>query len=208
MYRISKTRELFIIFLGLLFPIIIGIYSFNKRIHPISHMLQFTELVQQPDDITCGPASISMLMSYYDKDLTVNEIKKITKTVWYNYDGRDFGMTAPELVRLSLSHYGFRSHLKYGKIDNLKFTIALGKPCIVLIRSGEWNWHYVVVIGFDQEYIYYANPSSGEIEGLSTNEFDNSWNWSFDLHGRECGFWGKFFLKAVEIYPNSYIFVD
>jgi hypothetical protein len=79
MSKIQRTRELFIIFLGLLFPIIIGIYSLNKINHPVSHMLQFTELVQQPDDITCGPASISMLMSYYEKDLSVNEIKKIGK---------------------------------------------------------------------------------------------------------------------------------
>ena len=147
-------------------------------------------------------------MYFYNLDVSVNDVKKITKTVWYNWSGRDVGMTSPNFMTYALKHFGFNSKMKYGKIIDLKHTISNGKPCIVLVRSGEWNWHYVLTCGYDAEYIFFANPTTGEIEGLSTDEFYSAWSWNSDLRGRTCSQLPKYFLKGIEIYPNSYIFVE
>lgn len=192
----------------LLFSIVIGIDSALQSTHPNSHMLQISHLVQQPDDITCGPTSVCMFMSYYGIDVSVDEIKKITKTVWYSYGGRDIGMTVPSMISFTLNHYGFKNKIFYGNMERLKHFIASGRPCVVLVRSGEWNWHYVLVNGFNETYIFYANPSSGELEALSTIEFRDAWDWSGDLKGRNCGILQKYFLKTMEIYPNSFIALE
>ena len=171
-------------------------------------MVNFIDLLTQPDDITCGPTSAAMLLRYYGKDVEIDKIKKITRTVWFNKGGKDFGMTAPELVRRSLQHYGLNSFVKYGNLHDLERIICKNNPCIVLLRSGEWNWHYVVVVGYDSEFIFFANPTNGEIVGLSRSEFYRSWEWSGDMRGNDCSWYVAFWLRALEIYPCSYVYVD
>lgn len=203
-----KHREKTIISAVLFLALVIGVSSWIGKSHPPSYKIDLNHLIQQPDDITCGPTSVSMLMYFYNLNVSVDDVKKITKTVWYTWSGRDIGMTSPNLVLSALKYFGFNSKIKYGKIIDLKHTISSGKPCIVLVRSGEWNWHYVLICGYDKDYIFFANPSTGEIQGLSTDEFYASWSWNADLRGRLCGQLAKYFLKGIEIYPNSYIFVE
>ena len=171
-------------------------------------MNHFMDLITQPDDITCGPTSTAMILRFYGKNVEVNEIKKITKTVWYSKGDKDFGMTAPELIRICLKKYNLNAKIKTGNIKKLKCVVGSGKPCIVLIRSGEWNWHYVIVIGYDKEMIYYANPTDAEIDALSVDEFDRAWNWTSDIRGRSCSWWISFWLRVLEIYPRTYVYVD
>lgn len=170
-------------------------------------MNSFVDLIVQPDDITCGPTSVAMILRFHGIDAKVEDIKKITKTVWYTSNGRDFGMTAPSLVRDSFSSYGLSAVLKKGDIRHLKKVVSSGVPVITLMRSGEWNWHYVVVTGYGNGYIYFANPSNGEIEGLGEKEFYSSWNWKSDIRGKDRSWWIAFWLNSLEIYPCSYVYV-
>ena len=202
------SQDIFLLSFGLLIAIFIGLQAQFDKTYPPEHLIGITHLVQQPDDITCGPTTMCMMMSYYGLEKEIDEIKKITKTVWYSFSGRDFGMTAPVMIQSGLNYFNFNSKLKYGNIKNLKHMIGLGKPCIVLVRSGEWNWHYILVYGYNKDYIFFVNPSSGELEGLSSDEFAAAWSWYSDLRGRDCGFLPKNFLKSLEIYPNSYIYVE
>ena len=177
-----------------------------RKDYPLRYMNNFIDFLQQPDDITCGPTSTAMLLRFYSKNVSIEEVKKITKTVWFSYDGKDFGMTAPELIRNALDHYGCNAILSNGFIKDLKRVLSKGKPCIVLVRSGEYSWHYIVVVGYNEEMIFYANPSDGNLSGLSEYEFTRAWNWNGDLSGRDCSWWISFWLKALEIYPYSYIY--
>ena len=199
----------YLILSGFLFcATFIGISSWIGKSYPAVFNIEINHLVQQPDDITCGPTSVCMLLYFYNKNISVDEIKKITNTVWYSWNGRDVGMTSPSYIVSSLKYFGLHSRQKYGNLNNLKHQISHGTPCILLVRSGEWNWHYVLVCGYSENYIFYANPTTGEIEGLSTDEFYSAWSWNSDLRGRTCGQLPKYFLKGIEIYPNSYIFVE
>ena len=111
-------------------------------------------------------------------------------------------------IRLEVKKYNLNAKIKTGNIKKLKCVVGSGKPCIVLIRSGEWNWHYVIVIGYDKEMIYYANPTDAEIDALSVDEFDRAWNWTSDIRGRSCSWWISFWLRILEIYPRTYVYVD
>lgn len=171
-------------------------------------MNKFVDLLVQPDDITCGPTSTAMLLRFYGVDANINEVKKITKTVWYKKDGKEFGMTAPVFIRDCLVSYGFSASLKKGDLRHLKKIISSGNPAISLVRSGEWNWHYIVVVGYGDGFIYFANPTNGEVEGLSESEFMSAWNWSSDLRGSRRSWWIAFWLSVLEIYPCSYVYVE
>jgi ABC-type bacteriocin/lantibiotic exporter with double-glycine peptidase domain len=149
-----------------------------------------------------------MLLRHYGKDVNVDEVKAITKTVWAKRPEGDIGMTLPSLVRDAVAHYGLKAQLGYGGIDLLKHRVAMGSPSIVLVRSGEYAWHYVVVVGYDEESIFFANPTLGEVRGLSSDEFSRAWSWSGDMEGRDCGQLGSFLLVGLEIYPNSFVWVE
>lgn len=181
---------------------------FSQNSHPSSHMTPFVDLMQQPDDITCGPTSVAMLLRYYKKYANLDDIKKITKTVWFHYKDRDYGMTSPEMVRNSLDYFGCQAKLGLGSLSRLKNEISKNNPCIVLVRSGEYNWHYVVVVGYGDGMVFYANPTNAEIVGISESEFMAAWSWDSDLYGRKCSYFVAFWLRSIEIYPNSYVYVE
>lgn len=202
------SSELRWIAASLMVVIIIALNGYNERKFPSSYTVPFTFLEMQPDDITCGPTSALMVLRYYGKSPSLDEIKRKTRTVWYSRQGRDIGMTAPAYVQVALQSYGLKSILTNGDIRRLKHLVALGKPCIVLVRSGEWSWHYVVVVGYDRGFIYYANPSNGMVEGLAEVYFERAWNWRSDLLMRECSWWPLFWLRSLEIYPNSLVYID
>lgn len=197
-----------VIFLILLLIFLLSFLNFYGNYSKKYYSTSFVDFLKQPDDITCGPTCAAMLLRFYGKDVTVDEIKLKTKTVWFTYKNQDFGMTAPEMIKNSLQEYGLNSFLKTGDLRKIKYYISQNKPCIVLVRSSEYNWHYVVVTGYDGDFIYFANPATGETQGLSQQEFLASWDWSGDLMGRKCSWWIAFWLRSLEIYPCCYVFVD
>jgi ABC-type bacteriocin/lantibiotic exporter with double-glycine peptidase domain len=180
----------------------------NKYNFPNSYKISFLDLLQQPDDITCGPTSTAMILRHYGIFADIDKVKKITKTVWYTHDGRDFGMTSPELIHICLKKFGLNAKMKCGNINELKYILSKNNPVIVLVRSGEWNWHYVVVVGYDKDMIFFANPSSGELEGLSVHEFKLAWDWRGDLKGNICNYLFSFWLRTLEIYPNTLVYIQ
>ncbi len=176
--------------------------------HPEACILPFSDVVLQPDDITCGPACVTMLLRHYGIDADVDDVKEWTRTVWLKKDEGDIGMTLPSYIVDALEHYGLDGRLSYGDIDSLKRKVAMSKPCVVLVRSDEYSWHYVLVVGYDEKMIFFANPSVGEVRGLSTKEFEAAWSWKGDLEGRECGSLMSFLVRGVEVYPNSFVWVN
>jgi len=205
MFLSSELRNIALFLSAVL---IIALLRHKDLSHPALYSISFDTLAEQPDNITCGPTSAIMILRYYGIEASLSDVKKKTKTVWYTSHGKDFGMTAPALIQNALMSYGLNGRLNYAGIDRLKNLVARGKPCIVLVRSGEWNWHYVVVTGYERDVIYFANPASGKIEGLVVEEFEKAWNWQGDLLGRECSRWILFWLRGLEIYPYSIIYID
>lgn len=155
--------------------------------HPPAHDISPFPLIAQPDEITCGPTSATMVLAKYGIDRTVSEVEVKTKTKWFRYKGRDIGMTAPEYVATALTQLGVPSSLKGGGLDELKHYVGLGRPVIVLVRSGEYLWHYFVVVGYDEQDVVIADPAGGRRYNMRADSFLGAWAFDFDLDGNPMG---------------------
>lgn len=165
--------------------------AWNKRCeHPSSYEVDFV-LLEQPDQITCGPTSATMLLKSYGIDASLEDVKDKTKTEWFKYDGNSIGMTFPECIPIALKSYGLSARKTRGSLKKVKNLVSQGRPPIVLVRSGVKTWHYVVVIGYTEELVIVADPGYGQRREMTTDDFVGSWDFSTNMRGesmdQECG---------------------
>ena len=184
------------------------IYSFGifERTHLDEHSIPFNIQIVQPDHITCGPVTAQMLIHYYgNTKVTLDEIKSLTKTVWFSYEGQDFGMTSPNYISVALNRFGIDNRIRRGNLDVIKHYLCKNKPCIVLVRSGEFTWHYLVIIGFDKDFVYICD-TNGTSYSQSNKIFIKSWNWETDTQGTAYKY-NQYclLLHMIEVYSNTFI---
>lgn len=153
--------------------------------YPDKFVIHNFPLHKQPDKITCGPTSLKMLLEYYGKEHSVDEIKKKTKTELFVYQGEKIGGTAPDQMKQALSHFDVPGELVHADIHKLKKHVSEGRPCIALVRTGKMMWHWLVVIGYEEGKIYTADPSSGKKKVRKTSIFQKAWKFTHDLRGRD-----------------------
>ena len=151
--------------------------------HPESHEVADFPLIEQPDQITCGPTSAAMLLQKYGKTVTIDEVKAQTKTQWFTHTDKPVGMTSPEYIALAMNHFGVPSQMMQGDINRLKHYVSQNKPSVVLLRSGKLYWHYVVVVGYDENNIIIADPGWGKRRVLPLADFLGAWNFVTDMNG-------------------------
>lgn len=193
----------------LLSIVIVYLYGLEERTHPDEHTIPFTTTISQPDDITCGPACAAMILRHYGKEVTVEQVKALTKTVWFTHRSQDIGMTSPDYLPVAMNKLGVPSQMKYGNIDTLKHYVAQGRPCIALVRSGERLWHYIVIRGFTPDKVLVADPSGGELYDMDIDKFVGCWSWDADMDGQPCGSdYIVTLLRVAEVYPYTFICPD
>ena len=203
--------------------------------HPETYKIKNFKTALQPDNITCGPTSAFMVLEHHQISTNLDEVKAKTKTEWFDIDGHKIGMTSPDYIVAAMKNYGLKASLRIGELKEIKYYVSKGRPVIVLLRSGKWTWHYVVVIGYDKDGIWIANPASGAEEKISTEIFLSSWNFKTDMGGNKvvdicsfCNGLGQIFptilgkcdvcggtgiagdflnrlIQAADIKPNTYI---
>lgn len=198
------------VFIFLILSIILLCFAGQEeRTHPDEHAIEFHSILEQPDNITCGPTSATMILCHYGKQITPNEVKSHSKTVWYTYNGQDIGMTGPDYLAIAMNNFGIPSSVRFGDIDVLKHYISQDRPCIVLIRSSEHLWHYIVVYGFTKDEFMIANPSGGRSYLMNQETFQGCWSWNSDSDGNPCqnGYLCTL-LQMMEVYPNTFICPD
>lgn len=151
--------------------------------YPEVFEIVFDTLIKQPDLITCGPASTTMVLNCYGVNVKFDEVKDKTKTEWFYYDNKPIGMTSPEFITSTMNFFIVPAKLKRGSLDELKYFVSSNRPVIVLLRTGQTTWHYVVVVGYTKEIMIIANPFSGKIEKMNLQHFVSSWEFTTDMSG-------------------------
>jgi len=197
-------KKILILALGMLAAAaILSIYLFwniGNHEYPSSCELDFV-FIEQPDQITCGPTSATMLLKSYGIDASLEDVKNKTKTEWFKYDGNSIGMTSPEYIPIALKSYGLSARKTRGSLRKVKSLVSQGKPVIVLLRSGLKTWHYVAVIGYDRmptpdpdeyiELVVVADPGYGARRQMTAEVFMGSWDFSTNMKGKsmeqKCG---------------------
>ena len=139
----------------------------------------------QPDNITCGPTSATMLLHWYGVDTDVDEIRRKARTDWFQLRGELIGMTSPDALAQSIASTGVSCRLNTGTDRQLRSAIASGRPAIVLVRTGRFLWHYVVVVGYTESAVLIADPAYGRRRRIDSETFSKCWNFECDLSGND-----------------------
>jgi hypothetical protein len=136
----------------------------------------------------CGPAALEMVFDYYGPNIPQAEIADVARTapdgtytpdmvraahfsnlstsVGNEMPGSIQGYTARKLGYAALEHSGMT-------IDQLKFTIALGYPIIVLT-----TWHFRVAVGYSETHITFQDSWYGRMYNMTYSSFDSDWDYS------------------------------
>lgn len=115
----------------------------------------------------CGPACLAMVLGYYGKQASINELYRATGTEPGKYIG--FG----QLQRVASTYDVPFEYSENHRLNDLKSWIDEGKPAIALVKYSAWSQiepgvstqdtftgpHFVVVVGYGDGDIYINDPN-------------------------------------------------
>lgn len=135
---------------------------------PESVYLDVTYVKQEPN--YCGPASLSMLMSYYghsvDQEVLGDDIVG------------DSGASSFDLIEKA-NEYMFSGNVIECSLSGVLSLLAEGKPVIARISNNAGTGgHFVVLTGYDMTdgLIYLNDPDQPYRKHESMDEFQRLWN--------------------------------
>ena len=139
----------------------------------------------------CGPASLAMILQSFGVHVSTDAVYRKTGTKANRY------VSIGQLMRAGLS-YGVPFEYFYDwSLDQLMDRLSKGQPLITLVHYGAWSQlepgvstqnkfkgpHFVVVLGFDNQYIYVNDPlwklerrNEGYRKAWSHDQFMQAWN--------------------------------
>lgn len=137
-------------------------------------------LIRQDTDYDCGAAAVRAVLLYYG--VVVSEADLIVAMGTNAKDG-----TAPHRIVRCLWDFGFQ--LRAGRMDipEVESWLRLGVPVILDLQA--WaddptvdyatsltEGHYVVALGYDDEFVYFSDPAVGEKVKLTRAELEARWH--------------------------------
>jgi predicted double-glycine peptidase len=159
---------------------------------PLPRNLVRVPVVTQQSGFSCGPAAALALLRYWRPDAygTVEE------TALYGpLETTDARGTEPEPIAALLRRNGLEAQYRYGDVTvrDLERAVDAREPPIVDLQAwtdhptpyrDTWDaGHYVVMVGYDDERLFFADPSTMTPHGyvfLPRGELEERWH---DLAG-------------------------
>jgi uncharacterized protein len=138
--------------------------------------------VIEPNNYSSGPASLQAVLSYYGMDMNADELINMTNCT--------VNGTAPGNIANVATNLGFSATVKQNMtLKDLQQYMIQGTPIIVDAQawknnSTNQNWtddqnnsHYMVVIGIDNQNVYFEDPTVIGSRGyISNQEFLDRWH--------------------------------
>lgn len=138
---------------------------------------------RQPTNYSCGPTALQAVLGYYGTDITVDKLINMTNCTENG--------TQPNSIAQAAQQLGFNAQVKQNMtLTDLQQYINNGTP--VIIDAQAWrdnnttnqNWtndtedgHYMVVIGIDNQNVYFEDPATLGSRGYIPNqEFLDRWH--------------------------------
>lgn len=139
----------------------------------------------------CGPASLKIVMDYYDVNKTEKELAELTKLV------SGLGIDDKKIANAAKA-FGFKVEIKNkSSFADIEAWLNKGVPVIVdWFTRGRHDYddsavadgHYSVAVGLDDGYIYLQDPETGGERKIKREDFMKVW---FDFIG--------YYLKPEEL---------
>jgi hypothetical protein len=118
----------------------------------------------------CGPASIAGVLSYWNIDISPEEIA-----------AEIYSKSAKGTLDVDMVMYAERKGLKVrqyrGSIEDIRLNIDSGNPIIVLVDYGFWIYqrnHFMVIAGYFEDGIV-ANTGRDHLKFIFYKDFLSSW---------------------------------
>ena len=186
-----KLRFEFIIPILALLLIMIPLNAYSDILNSTNLTQNNTKLlnvpdVQQPNNYTSGPTSLQAVLVYYGTDVNVDQLINMTNTTPENG-------TIPDNIVQAASQEVFNAQVQQNMtLEDLQQNINNGTPIIIDCQA--WmgnnttntsvNWindtidsHYMVVIGIDNQNVYFEDPAILGSRGyIPTQEFLDRWH--------------------------------
>ena len=131
----------------------------KKIKQPVKNGIAKVPVVMQLEALECGAASLTMVLSYYDKWIPLEQVRSACGV------SRD-GSSAKNVLKAA-RNYGLKAQGYRMEPEALKKEGTF--PCIV---HWEFN-HFVVLKGFKGDKVYLNDPARGEVT-VTMQQFDDS----------------------------------
>lgn len=147
----------------------------------------------------CGPASLKMVLDYWDVSKTENELAKLCNTE-INSGTNDIS------IKNTAESFGFKVEIKNNSsFEDIRYWLDKKIPLIVdWFTRGRKDYsdsevadgHYSVVVGLDQEFIYLQDPKIGSLRKIEKSDFYKVW---FDFTGEFINDWNEMIIRQIII---------
>jgi len=146
----------------------------------VPHKCLEVPLVRQGTDYSCGTAAVEMILQYYGLDSQSSKLVKELDT--------DKSGTEIESIRKAFIDRGFKIFEKQmATIDDIRKCIDLDLPVVLTLQAwpdepkpgweeGFSNGHYVVAIGYGDDFLVFADPSSIRMDYLTQEDLMKRWH--------------------------------
>src|SRR5438876_8536225 len=119
-------------------------------------------------DALCGGAAVAMVYRYWgDRHASAAQFASLV-------DRRAGGIADAVLVA-AVRQRGWTAIRFDGSLEQLRASLAAGRPVVVLLADRGSRYHYVVVIGATSDRIVIHDPSWGPSRSISVTKFVGSW---------------------------------
>lgn len=126
------------------------------------------DLVRQQYDYSCGSASLATILKYYYGNNNITErgiIDEILKSKGYGLDENEVLKEGDNIISFSdLSSYAQTKGFKAVGLAVDFDTLSKVKIPVIIFVSVRGIDHFSVYKGMDEEYVYLADPSFGNIK--------------------------------------------
>lgn len=155
----------------------------TSNIH-VKHFLQSTGL--------CGPSSLRMLLSYYGKEFSEEELAKLASATM------DQGTEHEGMISAAKEAGAYVFVKENGTIEDLEYFIKKEKLPVIIGWFDKDGDHYSVVVNITDKNIIISDPAADEDERwLDRKTFPNIW---FDFIGKDNRIvsWGWFMVMTFD----------
>jgi ABC-type bacteriocin/lantibiotic exporter with double-glycine peptidase domain len=141
----------------------------------------------------CGPASIAMVMQYWQKQpgASPKSLAEVTEIVRALQPNDKQGIRTTQMERY-FQQNGYRVFAFAGQWSDLERELAKGRPLIAALRPDFGNLlHYVVVAGVDdqQRVVLLNDPAQRKLLKEDRSQFEEEW--------KVTGFWTLLAVPAA-----------